>query len=196
MLIVNNLFVSWGVDVDTVYVYDSEGHFFLILIVIAFWLILGTLLAHYFPILRESAKILKAVFTKSLKQHYGDWNKADIFRTILYSFALCVVGCCVILGGIVLLRENELDHIDAEISECQSVSGEIAGFVCEEQLFHHGDVINYECSFSIGEKAFEIYVKSNQKDILKYLQSDKRFTVYYQTKGEKNLVAQIDMHKD
>ena len=181
---------------DTVYVYDSEGHIFLILIVLAFWLILGVLLFRYFTVLRESAKILKAVFTKSLKQHYGNWNRADVFRTILYSLALCVVGCCVILGGTMLLRENELDHIDAEISECQSISGEIAGFACEEQLFHHGDVINYECSFSIGEKAFEIYVKSDQKDILKYLQSGKRFTVYYQTKGEKNLVAQIDMLAD
>ena len=181
---------------DIVYVYDSKGYLFLILIVLVFWLILGVLLARCFPVLRESAKILKAVFTKSLKQHYGDWNKADIFRTILYSFALCVVSCCVILGGTMLLRENELDYIDAEISECQSVSGEIAGFACEEQLFHHGDVINYECSFSIGEKAFEIYVKSDQKDILKYLQSGKRFTVYYQIKGEKNLVAQIDMLAD
>lgn len=181
---------------DTVYVYNNEGHLFLILIVLAFWLILGVLLFRYFTVLRESAKILKAVFTKSLKQHYGDWNKADVFRTILYSFALCVVGCCVILGGTMLLRENEMDHIDAEISECHSVTGEITGYVCEEQLFHHGDVINYECSFSIGEKSFEIYVKSDQKDILKYLQSGKRFTVYYQTKGEKNLVAQIDMHKD
>ena len=179
---------------NTVYVYDNEGYVFVILIVLAFWLILGVLLFQYFSVLREGARILKAVFKKSLKQHYGDWNRADVFRTILYSFAICVLSCCVIFGGTMLLRGNELDHIDAEISECHSVTGEITGYVCEEQLF--GDIENYECSFSVGEKEFEIYVKSDQKDILKYLQSGKRFTVYYQTKGEKNLVAQIDMHKD
>lgn len=154
MLIVNNLFVSWGVDVDTVYVYDNEGYVFIIIIVIASWLILGVLLFQYFSVLREGARILKAIFDKSFDRCYGDWKRADIFRVLLYSFAICVLNCCVIFGGSMLLRENELDHIDAEISECQSVSGEIAGFACEEQLFHHGDVINYECSFSIGEKAF------------------------------------------
>ncbi len=194
MLIVNNLFVSWGVDVDTIYVYNEEGYVFIIIIVIASWLILGVLLCQYFSVLGEGARILKAIFDKSFDRCYGDWNRADIFRTILYSFALCVVSCCVILGGIVLLRENELDHIDAEISECHSVTGEITGYVCEEQLF--GDIENYECSFSVGEKAFEIYITYEQKDALEYLQSGKRFTVYYQTKGEKNLVAQIDMLAD
>ena len=180
----------------TIYTFDRFSnmgvHVFLLLFVGV--LLMG--LVRIYPFLHDGIRIIKAFFKKTIQQNFGDWRASDFVSTLSITFIVPIVLAGLLAGCIHIMHLNERDRVDVTLSTSEVVEGVLDGFTYTEEYYNHGDTVVHNCSFTVDGVHFEeVRIQSDpEKIILKDLMSGARFTVYYQTKFDNNLVLQIDMH--
>ena len=179
----------------TIYIFDRFSNIGLHIILLIIIGVLLTGLVHIYPFLYEGLKIVKAFFGKTIQQNFGDWRTSDFAITLSFAFVTPIVIVGLIAGCIHMLYINERDRVDATLATCETVVGGIDDFTYHEEYYDHGDTVVYNCSFSVDGVHFEeVPIRSvPEKKILSDLMSGARFTIYYQTKFDNNLILQIDM---
>ena len=158
--------------------------------------VLLTGLVRIYPFLHNGVKITKAFLGRTIQQDFGGWSASDFVITLSIAFIVPVVLVGLIAGCIHIMCLNERDRVDVSLSTSEVVEGVLNDFTYIEEYYNHGNTVMYNCSFSIDGVYFkDVRIKSVPEwNILNDLMSGARFTVYYQTKLDNNLVLQIVMH--
>ena len=180
----------------TIYTFDRFSNTGVFLLMLLFIGILLVALIRILPFLYQGFKAVKAFFSKANRRECGHWHFRNFAIMLSFTILAPLVIVSLILGCAHIMYLNECDRVDVSLSSCEIVEGTLDDFSYVEEYYNHGKTLIYRCSFWVAGVHFdEVPISSDlEKTILSDFMSGARFTVYYQTKMDRNLILQMDMH--
>ena len=178
----------------TIFVYDDNIDILIatILVFLLFLLAIAGAI-YFFPLLKASCSYVHAILTKKFNKIHSEKSAVAIVL-VLTLFFYSLIGLLGFYTGKSLI-ENKFVWISTNCSTCDIVSGK-----CENLNYNLIETRYrnyYKCNFSVADIKFsDVEIDGPYEDIVKYLDGDYQFKIYYRVIKGTNYIVKIDLERE